>query len=104
MCASCEEASMSMQQISVLVPPSRPVPAGAVLAAAGAIALLRSAARLASAMAGWVNAMRARGALKRVDRRAARDRDEVLAMARRYSTSQPELAKDLLAAAARSHS
>jgi len=95
---------MSTRQINVLVPPSRPVPPGAALAAAAAVALHRSAGRLAVEVARWLNAMRARAAIKRVARRDARDRDEVLAMARRYSASQPEFAKDLLAAAARGHS
>jgi len=93
-----------MHIVNVLVPPSRPVPPGAALAAAAVVAAHRSMARLGANVAEWFKAMRARGAVKRAAGRDARDRAEVLAMAFRYSASQPEFAKDLFAAAARSHS
>ena len=92
---------MSMRKINVLVPPLRRVPPGAAVAAAAVVALHRHIARLAADVAEWVKAMRRRGAAKRATRRDARDRSQVLAMAHRYSASQPEFAKDLFAAAAR---
>ena len=92
---------MSTHIVNVLVPPSRPVPPGAALAAAAVVAVHRSMARLGATVAQWFKAMRTRGAVKRAARRDARDRAEVLAMAFRYSASQPEFAKDLFAAAAR---
>ena len=95
---------MSMQQVNVLVPPYRPIPPGAALAAAAVVALHRAMARLAADAVKWVQAMRTSGAVKRAIRRDARDRAEVLSMALRYSASQPEFAKDLFAAAARSQS
>jgi hypothetical protein len=104
MCAVNQEPWMSMQTINTLVPPSRPVPPGAALAAAAVVAVHRFVAPLRADVARWVKAMRARGAVKRATRRDARDRAEVFAMALRYSASQPEFAKDLFAAVARSHS
>ena len=95
---------MSMQQTNVLVPPPRPMPTGAALAAAAVVALHRGIARLTADAVEWFQAMRTSGAVKRATRRDARDRAEVLAMAVRYSASQPEFAKDLFAAAARSQS
>jgi hypothetical protein len=47
----------------------------------------------------WLAAARVRRLADRADRRAARDRQELMALARRYESSQPEFAKDLFAAA-----
>ena len=90
---------MSMQKVSVLVPPPRPVPRGVVLAEAVVDGLFDAAAWLRSRRAAWLESVRARRAVDRVARRDARDRAELLALARHYESSQPEFAKDLLAAA-----
>ncbi len=56
--------------------------------------------------AGWLagaatlfEAVRARSAIDRAARRDARSRAEVMSLARRYASTQPEFAKDLYAAA-----
>ena len=56
--------------------------------------------------AGWLasaaslfDAIRNRGAASRAARREARSRAEVMSLARRYASTQPEFAKDLYAAA-----
>ena len=46
-----------------------------------------------------LEAIRARAAIHRAARRDARARAEVMSLARRYASSQPEFAKDLYAAA-----
>jgi len=88
---------MSMQKVSVLVPPARralwtdPV-------VQSAIALM---ARLRGARAAPSAAARERRAADRAARKHARDRAELLALARRYEASQPGFAKELYAAALR---
>ncbi len=83
---------MSVQEVSVMVPPLRPVPRGAVWAA-DAAAWLLSRLRLG------LEAIRTRLAVDRAARRDARGRAELMALASRYRATQPEFAKDLLAAA-----
>ena len=79
---------MSVQNVSVLVPPLGPVPPGAAWIANG-IAWCVAACVVARA------ALRTHAAA----RREAGARTALVAMARRYESSQPEFAKDLFAAA-----
>ena len=92
---------MSMQKVSVLVPPLSPVPRGAVLAEAVIDAVFDGAARLRAWLAARHDQRRDRQAIVRAARRDARDRTDLLALAHRYESSQPEFAKDLFAAAKR---
>jgi len=93
---------MSVQKINVLVPPLRPVPPGAAWAAE-AIAWVFGTDPRRPSLQHWLAAARARRLADRADRRAARDRQDVIALARRYESSQPEFAKDLFAAACTDH-
>lgn len=89
---------MSVQKVNVLVPPLRPVPPGAAWAANVVGWVFGNDPRHPSGLRLWVAAATAR---IRADRAARRDTDErmaLIAMARRYEASQPEFAKDLLAA------
>jgi hypothetical protein len=70
---------MSVQKINALASP---------LASAQALSL-----------AAWVERVRDKLALARAARRHARDSSELIALARRYESTQPEFAKDLFAAA-----
>ena len=80
---------MSVQKISVLVPPLRAVPdAAAVIADAAAWLVAR-----VETFAGNVAAAQR-------EHREARSRALLIAMARRYEATQPGFAKDLYAAAA----
>jgi len=91
---------MSMQKVSVMVPPLRPVPRGAVWAGQVASWLVGGGdARLGSGLSVWLEAVRARLAVDRAARRDARGRADLVALACRYQASQPEFAKDLFAAA-----
>lgn len=90
---------MSMQKVSVMVPTLRPVPRGAVWAGDAVSWLFGGDARLRSGAAAWFEAVHARLAVNRAARREARGREELLALARRYQSTQPEFAKDLFAAA-----
>ena len=93
---------MSVQKISILVPPLRGVPPGAAWAANAVAWLFGTDARRPS-LQHWLAAARVRRLADRADRRAARDRQDVIALARRYESSQPEFAKDLFAAACTDH-
>jgi hypothetical protein len=75
---------MSMQKVLVMVPPRRAVP--------------RAAVWLGAAVA-WLEAVRAKLEVDRAARRDARHRSELIALATRYQSTQPEFAKDLFAAA-----
>ena len=91
---------MSMQKVSVMVPPLRPVPPGAVWVGQLAAWLAGAGdARVRSGLPAWFEAVRAKLAVDRGARREARSRAELVALACRYQASQPEFAKDLLAAA-----
>ncbi len=85
----------------VLVPPLRPPPQ----LAADLGALAAQLVRIGLAGGAWLGASLARRRVDRAARRAARraceERAELMAMARRYAPSQPEFAKDLVAAASR---
>ena len=90
---------MSVQKVSVLVPPLRPVPPGAAWAANAVAWLFVSDPRQPSGLAAWFAAARERRLAARALRRDAGERQALIAMARRYEASQPEFAKDLMAAA-----
>ena len=90
---------MAMQEISVLVPPLPRVPRGALLVGAVVDGWIGAKAWLGARLAARRESVRARRAVARAARRDARDRAELLALARCYEASQPEFAKDLLAAA-----
>ncbi len=90
---------MSMQKVSVMVPPLRAVPRGAVWVADTVALLLGVDAILRAAAFASARSIRTRLAAERRARRLARDRAELLALATRYQGTQPEFAKDLFAAA-----
>ena len=92
---------MAMQKVSVLVPPLRPEPRGAVLVGAAVDLLLAAEVRLRVWLVARLEIRRARRARVRAVHRDARDRAELIALAQRYESSQPEFAKDLFAAAKR---
>jgi hypothetical protein len=90
---------MSMQKVPVMVPPLRPVPRGAVRFGDAVSWLFGGDARVSSGFPAWFEAVRARIEVGRAARSEARSRAELLALATRYQSSQPEFAKDLFAAA-----
>lgn len=90
---------MSVQKVNVLVPQPSVMPPGAVWIVNALAWLFVGGARVASALAGWRESVRARQAIDRMARHDARSRAEVIALARRYESTQPEFAKDLYAAA-----
>ena len=91
---------MSMQKVSVMVPPLRPVPRGALWVGQLAAWLAGAGdARVRSGLPVWFEAVRAKLAVDRGARREARSRTDLIALACRYQATQPEFAKDLLAAA-----
>ena len=90
---------MSVQKVSVLVPPLRPAPPGAAWAASAVAWLFVSDPRQPSGLAAWFAAARERRLAARTLRRDARERQSLIAMAKHYESSQPEFAKDLMAAA-----
>ena len=93
---------MPVQKIHVLVPPLRGVPPGAAWAAQAVAWVFGTDPRRPS-LQHWLAAARVHRLADRADRRAARDRQDVIALARRYESSQPEFAKDLFAAACTDH-
>ncbi len=86
---------MPMQKVLVSVPVMRLEPRGALWAGQLASWLQGFVAEVRAAMLAAADAARARSA----EARLARNRAEVVAMARRYASTQPEFAKDLFAAA-----
>ena len=90
---------MPMQKVSVMVPPLRTAPPGAVWLGNAVSWLFGGDARVRSGFPAWLEAVRARVELGRAARSEARSRGELLALAARYQSSQPEFAKDLYAAA-----
>jgi hypothetical protein len=94
---------MSMQKVSVMVPPLRQVPPGALWLANLVAWLFGGDAHVRAGVPAWFEAVRAKLAVDRAARRDARGRDELIALARHYQTSQPEFAKDLFAAASKDH-
>ena len=89
---------MSVQKISVLVPPLRPVPPAAAWAAAG-FAWLFATDPSRPGLAAWLAAARERRRAERAVRRNLEARMALVALAKRYESTQPEFAKDLTAAA-----
>jgi len=90
---------MSMQKVSVMVPPLRPAPRGAVWFGNAVAWLFGRDPRVRSGFPARFKAVRARIEVGRAARLEARSRAELLALAARYQSSQPEFAKDLFAAA-----
>jgi hypothetical protein len=91
--------AMSMQRVSVMVPPLHPVPRGAIWVADAVSRLVAGVAGLRSGLAVWLEAVRAKVAADRAARRDASGRARLVALACRYQATQPEFAKDLFAAA-----
>ena len=90
---------MSMQKVSVMVPPLRPVPRGALWVGQLAAWLVGGDARVGSGLLDWFEAVRAKLAVERDARLEARGLADLIALACRYQATQPEFAKDLFAAA-----
>ena len=90
---------MSMQKVSVMVPPLRQVPPGAAWLANGVSWLFGGDARVRTGLPAWFEAVRAKVAVDHAARREAKSRAELVALACRYQATQPEFAKDLFAAA-----
>ena len=90
---------MSVQKVSVMVPPLRPVPRGAFWVGQLASWLIGGDVRLRTGLPAWVEAVLARLAVDRLARREARSRADLVVLACRYQSTQPEFAKDLFAAA-----
>ncbi len=90
---------MSMQKVSVMVPPLHAAPRGALWVGHAASWLFGADARVRVGVPAWLEAVFARLAVDRAARRDARSREELIALARRYQATQPEFAKDLFAAA-----
>ena len=90
---------MSMQKVSVMVPPFHHVPAGAPWVSHAVSWLFGGDARVGSGLLDWFEAVRAKLAVERDARREARGRADLIALACRYQATQPEFAKDLFAAA-----
>ena len=88
-----------MQKVSVMVPPLRPVPRGALWLGQAVSWLVGGDARGGSGLPAWLEAARAKLAVDRAARREARSRAALIALAWRYASTQPEFAKDLFAAA-----
>ena len=90
---------MSVQKISVLVPPLRVVPPAAAWAANAVAWLFGGDPRHPTGLPAWFAAARSRHLAERAARKDARDRMALIALAQHYESSQPEFAKDLYAAA-----
>jgi len=89
---------MSAQNVNVLPPLRRP-PAGPLWLTNVVEMLAPTPQESASGHPSWFEALRVRWALERAERRDARARADLFALARRYESTQPEFAKDLVAAA-----
>jgi hypothetical protein len=90
---------MPVQKVSVMVPPLRTVPRGVVWFGDAVSSLFGGAPRVRTALLAWIEAVGARIAFARAARREAAGRAELIALATRYQSTQPEFAKDLFAAA-----
>jgi hypothetical protein len=90
---------MSVQKALVFVPPLRGEPRGAAWLATAVAWLFPGDERIRAGVSAWIEAVRAKTAIDHAARRDARGRAELMALARRYASSQPEFAKDLFAAA-----
>jgi hypothetical protein len=94
-----QEKVMSVQKVSVLVPPLRAVPPAAAWAANAVSWLFGGDPRHPTGLPAWFAAARARHIAERTARREAGERTALVALAQRYQATQPEFAKDLFAAA-----
>lgn len=90
---------MYVPKVSILVSPQRLAPPGALWLAHAAAGLFGSDRHAGYGLFAWVRSVRAKAAVERSARREARDRGELMALARRYQSTQPSFAKDLIAAA-----
>ncbi len=90
---------MSVQKVNILVPQPSVVPPDATWVVNALAWLFVGGARVASVLAAWRESARAKQEIERTARHDARSRAEVIALARRYESTQPEFAKDLYAAA-----
>ena len=90
---------MSVQKVNVLVPPLRAVPPAAAWIGSVVSGLFGGDDRIRTGFPAWLEAVRAKRAIERAARQDARSRMELMALARRYESTQPEFAKDLYAAA-----
>jgi hypothetical protein len=88
-----------MQIVTVMVPPLRAEPRGAVWIGNAISWLCDDQGRFRPRLPAWLAAARAKLALERTARRDAHNREDLYALARRYESTQPEFAKDLFAAA-----
>ena len=91
---------MSMQKVLVSVPSLRQAPRGALWVGQIVSWLQSLGDEVRAVVATTAEAARKRA----VAEREARDRAELIALARRYQGTQPEFAKDLFAAASDSRS
>jgi hypothetical protein len=87
-----KEKAMSMQKVSVMVPPLRTVPRGAVWFGDAVSWLFGGDPRVRKGFSAWI-------AVARAARQEASSRAALIALATRYQATQPEFAKDLFAAA-----
>jgi hypothetical protein len=90
---------MSVQKVNTLIPALQHAPRGALWAADVIASLYFGTGRVVAAVSAFLKATDASVVAARAARRAARDRDELMTLARRYQATQPEFAKDLFAAA-----
>jgi hypothetical protein len=90
---------MFVQKALVLVPPVRPVPPRAAILADVFAWLFEASDAAGTRLVARLEATRSRHAIERELRREARSRAQVVALAQRYESTQPEFAKDLYAAA-----
>jgi hypothetical protein len=90
---------MSVQKALVFVQPLRRSPRAAAWLVNAVSWLFSGDERVRDSVPAWIEAVRARMAVDLAARRDARARAELMSLARRYASSQPEFAKDLFAAA-----
>jgi hypothetical protein len=88
-----------MQKVSVMVPPLRTVPRGAVWFGDAVSWLYGGGPRVRTGLSTWIETVSARVAVARAAHRTASSRAALIALATRYQSTQPEFAKDLFAAA-----
>lgn len=90
---------MSVQKVAVMIPPVPAAPPAAVWAAEVAAWLLGGDPQHPTGLPAGIAALRRSYIRRRAIRRQARDRIALMALARRYGPTQPEFAKELVAAA-----
>jgi hypothetical protein len=90
---------MSVQKVNVLVSPTHSVSPGAGWMGDAVSWLFAGTGSSSPSSQPLASRLRDKLARARAARRRARDTSELLALARRYESTQPEFAKDLFAAA-----